>query len=70
LRPPPTPPINNKIRSKAGWSDETAKYLKSLQHTEFGEVSLLNLGTHTAGGFPLQVPENIRNGERPDGVSN
>jgi CubicO group peptidase (beta-lactamase class C family) len=42
-------------------SDETGKYLPSLQDTKFGEVSLVNLGTHTAGGFPLQLPENIRN---------
>jgi beta-lactamase class C len=42
-------------------SDKTSKYLPSLQGTKFGEVSLLNLGTHTPGGLPLQVPENITN---------
>lgn len=44
-------------------SDKTSKYLPSLRNTRFGEVSLLNLGTHTAGGLPLQVPDNIRNNE-------
>ena len=41
-------------------SDKTSKYLPSLQGTPFGDLSLLNLGTHTSGGFPLQLPENIR----------
>ncbi|WOD15974.1 class C beta-lactamase [Paraburkholderia kirstenboschensis] len=40
-------------------SDETEKYLPSLQGSAFGKVSLLNLGTHTPGGLPLQVPDDI-----------
>lgn len=42
-------------------SDPTSKFLPSLQHSQFGDVSLLNLGTHTPGGLPLQVPDTIRN---------
>lgn len=42
-------------------SDPSAKYLPSLRNSEFGKVSLLNLGTHTPGGLPLQVPDAIRN---------
>lgn len=42
-------------------SDQPGKYLPSLRNTKFGNVSLLNLGTHTPGGLPLQVPDNIRN---------
>jgi len=42
-------------------SDKTGKYLPSLQGSKFGDVSLLDLGTHTPGGLPLQVPESIGN---------
>ncbi|MEA3087755.1 MAG: beta-lactamase class, partial [Paraburkholderia sp.] len=42
-------------------SDQTGKYLPSLRDTRFGKVSLLNLGTHTPGGLPLQVPDSIHN---------
>jgi beta-lactamase class C len=45
-------------------SDPTSKFLPSLQHSQFGNVSLLNLGTHTPGGLPLQVPDNIRNNDQ------
>lgn len=41
-------------------ADKVSKYLPSLEGTNFGEVTLLNLGTHTSGGFPLQLPESIR----------
>jgi len=33
------------------FSDKTSKYLPTLQGSKFGDVSLLNLGTHTPGGF-------------------
>jgi beta-lactamase class C len=45
-------------------TDPTSKYLPSLQKTRFGDVSLINLGTHTPGGLPLQVPDNIRNNDQ------
>jgi beta-lactamase class C len=45
-------------------SDKTGKYLPSLRDSKFGDVSLLNLGTHTPGGLPLQVPDNIRNNDQ------
>ncbi len=44
-------------------SDTTSKYLPTLRGSQFGNVSLLNLGTHTPGGLPLQVPDNIRNND-------
>ncbi|CAB3722022.1 Beta-lactamase [Paraburkholderia phenoliruptrix] len=40
-------------------TDDTQHYLPSLRGSAFGKVSLLNLGTHTPGGLPLQVPDNI-----------
>jgi len=40
--------------------DQTSKYLPSLKASKFGETTLLELGTHTSGGFPLQLPESIR----------
>ncbi|RKF38244.1 class C beta-lactamase [Paraburkholderia fungorum] len=45
-------------------SDPSGKYLPSLRNSEFGKVSLLNLGTHTPGGLPLQVPDAIRNNDQ------
>lgn len=45
-------------------SDTTSKHLRSLQGSSFGNVSLLELGTHTPGGLPLQVPDNIQNNDQ------
>lgn len=45
-------------------SDPTSRFLPSLQNSPFGNVTLLNLGTHTPGGLPLQVPDNISNNEQ------
>ncbi|AOJ91172.1 class C beta-lactamase [Burkholderia sp. MSMB0856] len=41
-------------------TDPAGKYLPALQGKPFGVVTLLNLGTHTPGGMPLQVPDSIR----------
>jgi beta-lactamase class C len=42
-------------------SDTTAKYLPLLRGSEFGKVTLLNLGTHTPGGLAQQVPDDLGN---------
>lgn len=42
-------------------SNPTSKYMPALRDTQFGEVELVNLGTHTPGGVPLQVPDDIKN---------
>jgi beta-lactamase class C len=44
-------------------SDTTGKYLPVLQGSRFGNVKLVNLGTHTPGGLPLQVPDEIHNND-------
>jgi beta-lactamase class C len=49
------------VENRLSLSDNTAKYLPALQGTPFGNVTLLNLGTHTPGGLPLQVPVNVTN---------
>ena len=41
-------------------ADRPSKYLPSLQGSHFDKITLVNLGTHTAGGLPLQVPEEIQ----------
>ena len=47
------------LQGKLSLSDTTAQYLPSQRDSAFGKVSLLELGTHTPGGLPLQVPDNI-----------
>lgn len=40
-------------------SDQVGEHMASLAGSRFGGVTLIELGTHTPGGLPLQVPENI-----------
>jgi beta-lactamase class C len=42
-------------------SDSAGKYLPQVKGTPFADVKLMNLATHTAGGFPLQVPDAVTN---------
>lgn len=49
------------VRGFISLSDRVDKYLPELQGAPFGEVTLLNLGTHTAGVLPLQVPDGVDN---------
>jgi len=48
------------VNGKLAFTDPVSKYLPELKGSSFDHVSLLNLGTHTAGGLPLQVPETIQ----------
>jgi beta-lactamase class C len=44
---------------KLSLEDSVAQHLPALRGRAFGEVRLLNLGTHTPGGLPLQVPDAV-----------
>jgi beta-lactamase class C len=49
------------VTGKLSLTDTVSKYLPLLRGGSFDRVSLINLGTHTAGGFPLQVPDEVTN---------
>ncbi|WP_244657405.1 class C beta-lactamase [Pseudomonas sp. CFBP 13719] len=42
-------------------SDHPGQYLPTLRGTPLDQASLADLGTHSAGGFPLQLPDDIQN---------
>ena len=44
---------------KLSLSDKASKYLPVLSGTGFDTISLLQLGTYTAGGLPLQFPKGV-----------
>lgn len=52
------------LNGKLSLSDRVSKYLPDLKGSSFDNVQLLNLGTHTAGGLPLQVPDEIKNNDQ------
>lgn len=41
-------------------ADSPSNYLPELRGSRFDDVTLIHLGTHTAGGFPLQIPDEIQ----------
>ncbi len=41
------------------FSDHPAKYFPELNNTAVNRATILNLGTYTAGGFPLQFPDEV-----------
>ncbi|OWV84767.1 class C beta-lactamase [Rhizobium sp. N122] len=41
-------------------SDKVGQYLPGMTGKPFGDVALMHLATHTAGGFPLQLPDEIK----------
>jgi beta-lactamase class C len=49
------------LTGKLSLSDEVSADLPSLRGTSFDDVRLVNLGTHTAGGLPLQFPDDVQN---------
>ena len=52
------------VNNHLSLSDKVDNYLPSLRNTPFGNLSLLNLGTHTSGGLPLQLPGDVRNDDQ------
>ncbi|NWL76650.1 class C beta-lactamase [Pseudomonas taiwanensis] len=46
---------------KLSLTDSPSNYLPALKGSRMDQVTLLNLATHTAGGFPLQLPDDVRN---------
>lgn len=51
----------SEIKGNLNLSDPVSKFMPELKNTVFDTIKLYNLGTHTAGGFPLQLPDEITN---------
>jgi beta-lactamase class C len=51
------------INGKLSLTDMASQYLPALRGSAFDRVSLVNLATHTSGGLPLQVPDDITNND-------
>lgn len=49
------------VKGHLSLSDTAGKYLQVLRGSKFGDTTLLELGTHTPGGLPLQVPAEAHN---------
>ena len=49
------------VDGRLSLSDRVGKDFPSLEGSPFGDVTLINLGTHTPGGLPLQVPDGVAN---------
>jgi beta-lactamase class C len=52
------------VSGRLSLSDSASTYLPSLRGSNFDKVSLLNLGTHTSGGLPLQLPGGITSNDQ------
>jgi beta-lactamase class C len=52
------------VLGKLSLDDHPGRYLPQLAGSAIDRASLLNLGTYTAGGLPLQFPDGISDDER------
>lgn len=47
-------------RGRLAWSDPASRHVTELARSAFDAISLLQLATHTTGGLPLQLPDDVR----------
>lgn len=47
-------------QGKLSLASSPSRYLPALKGSHLDQVSLIHLATHTAGGFPLQLPDEVR----------
>lgn len=52
--------LDAQLTHKLALSDVVSTDFPTLHGTSFDKVRLVNLGTHTAGGLPLQFPDDVR----------
>ena len=50
------------IDGKLALADTVGQHMPELESSPIGAVRLLDLATHTAGGFPLQLPDEVKTG--------
>lgn len=48
------------VRGKLSFNDKVSDHLNALKGSRFGDTTLLSLGTHTTGGLPQQVPDDVK----------
>ncbi|HEY4140819.1 MAG TPA: class C beta-lactamase [Pseudolabrys sp.] len=48
------------VRGKIALNDHPGKFIPALRGSSIDEATLLNLGTYTAGGLPLQLPDSVK----------
>lgn len=46
-------------RGKLAWNDPVSRHLPSLKGKPFGDLRVMHIATHTPGGLPLQVPDEV-----------
>ena len=51
-------------QGKLSLTDSPSRYLPALQGSQLDRITLIDLATHTAGDFPLQLPDAIRNDQQ------
>jgi beta-lactamase class C len=54
------------VLGKLSLDDHPGKYMPQLQGSPIDNVSLLHLGTYTAGGLPLQFPDEVTDAQMLD----
>lgn len=55
------------VQGKLSWGDHPGNYMPALKGAAIDKASLLHLGTYSAGGLPLQFPDEISNDSQMPG---